>query len=169
MLFERFKKAKRHGTPEAVAAATEPGVICAPVSGRVVPMSDVPDPVFSSGTLGTGAGIWPTEEIAYAPISGTVSATMGHAIGIAGDDGVEVLVHVGLDTVGMEGRGFIPYVRQGERVAAGQPILGFSKIAIAAAGHEDIVVVALTNAVPISLAVEPNAETDAGARLITVA
>lgn len=169
MLFERFKRAKSSVTPEAIVAAEAPDVVCAPVSGRVVPMSDVPDPVFSSGTLGTGAGIWPTGELVYAPVSGTVSATMGHAIGIAGDAGVEVLVHVGLDTVDMEGRGFIPYVRQGEHVMAGQPVLGFNRRAIAAAGYEDIVVVALTNAAFINLAVEPGAQVDAGAPLIEVA
>ena len=174
-LFDAFRKGARKvaepSAPEAIAAEAAAGAVCAPVAGRVVAMKEIPDPVFASEALGPGCGVWPEGELAYAPVSGTVSVTMGHAVGLAGDDGVEVLVHVGLDTVDMEGRGFTPYVREGEHVTAGQPVLGFSKSAIAAAGHESVVVVAVTNAGSFSAVravVESGAQVAAGARLIEV-
>lgn len=156
-LFDMFKK-KEPAKPEpaaparpaALAVTPEPGVLTAPVTGRVVAMSEVPDPVFSAGTLGAGCAVWPEGETVYAPVSGKVTVTMGHAVGIAGDDGVEVLVHVGIDTVSMNGKGFTGYVEQGATVRAGEPILGIDRAAIKAAGHPDCVVVAVSNTADFS-------------------
>lgn len=132
-----------HGVPAGIDAAS--GALAAPVSGRVIAMSDIPDPVFSSEVLGKGCAIWPESTVAYAPCSGTVSVVMGHAVGLVADDGVEVLVHVGIDTVDMNGEGFSGYVSTGARVEAGEPLLAFDRKAIAAAGHPDCVVLAVSN------------------------
>lgn len=142
-LFDRFKKPAK---PEPLAIAAETLCAYAPVNGKVVAMSEVPDPVFSSEALGPGCGVWPEGETVYAPVSGTVSVTMGHAMGLVADDGEELLVHVGVDTVNMKGEGFKAFVQKGDHVTAGQPLMTFSKQAIAKAGYKDVVVVAVSNA-----------------------
>lgn len=171
-LFDRFKKATGAGgsaRPAAVDAQAGADVVCAPVDGRVVPMAEVPDPVFAGEVMGPGCGIWPTGETAYAPVSGTVSVTMGHAVGITSDDGVELIVHVGINTVEMGGKGFIPYVEKGDHVEAGQPVLGFSRREIADAGYQDVVVLAVTNGASFSsveLSVAPETQVSAGIALL---
>lgn len=168
--FDRFKKSVP-SVPEAVSAQEASGVICAPVAGRVVQMADVPDPVFSSGAMGKGCAAWPEGNVVYAPVSGTVGAVMGHAVGIAGSDGIEVLVHVGVDTVEMNGEGFSCYVSQGDRVRAGQPLLRFDRAAIAAAGHSDCVVLIVTNSSDyeeVALSAEPDAVVAAGKPVLSV-
>lgn len=174
-LFDRFKKKAAEpavpATPDAVSAAEAPDTLCAPVTGRVIKMSDVPDPVFSGEVLGKGCAIWPDEEVVYAPISGTVSVTMGHAVGITSADGVEVLVHVGVDTVDMEGKGFTGYVKQGDAVKAGQPVLKMTKSAIAEAGHPDCVVLAVSNTADfadVALTADPESTVSAGAAVVKV-
>lgn len=174
-LFDRFKKKAAAPaaptTPDAVSAAEAPDTLCAPVTGRVIKMSDVPDPVFSGEVLGKGCAIWPDEEVVYAPISGTVSVTMGHAVGITSADGVEVLVHVGVDTVDMEGKGFTGYVKQGDAVKAGQPVLKMTKSAIAEAGHPDCVVLAVSNTADfadVALTADPESTVSAGAAVVKV-
>ncbi len=169
-LFDKIRKmATGSHAPEPVSAQSARDVACAPTSGRVVPMSEVPDPVFSSETLGPGCGIWPEEGTVYAPVSGTVSVTMGHAVGITSDDGVELIVHVGINTVEMGGKGFIPYVEKGDHVEAGQPVLGFSRREIADAGYQDVVVLAVTNGASFSsveLSVAPETQVSAGVALL---
>ena len=174
-LFDMFKKkaepAKPAG-PASVAAEEAPGALCAPVTGKVIRMADVPDPVFSGEVLGKGCAIWPEGETVYAPVSGKVTVTMGHAVGIAGDSGVEVLVHVGVDTVDMGGKGFTGYVQQGDTVKAGQPVLKMSKAAIKEAGHPDCVVLAVSNTADyadVSLSVEPDTQVAAGTAVVKVA
>lgn len=138
-LFDFFKKAAEPAKPEPVSASGAAGVVCAPVSGKAVQLSETSDPVFSSEAMGKGIAIEPSGEVAYAPVSGTVSASMAHAVGITADDGAEVLVHVGIDTVEMSGNGLTCLVSQDARVEAGQPIVSFSKSKIAAAGKKDTV------------------------------
>lgn len=94
---------------------------------------------------GRGIAVEPSGEVAYAPVTGTVSAAMPHAVGITADDGAEVLVHVGIDTVEMAGSGLTCLVTQGVRVSAGDPIASFSREKIAAAGKKDTVFVVVTN------------------------
>lgn len=175
-LFDIFKK-KAEPEPEAptvpaaVEAETSPGVLCAPVAGRVIAMADVPDPVFSGGALGSGCAIWPEGDVLYAPASGTVSASMGHAVGISTDDGAELIIHVGIDTVEMQGKGFVPWAEQGAHVEAGQPILGIDRAAIKEAGHPDCVVLAVSNSADladVALAVEPGATVAAGEAVLRV-
>ncbi|SDQ57356.1 glucose PTS transporter subunit IIA [Microbacterium sp. cf332] len=106
-----------------VAGAAVP--VIAPVAGEIVPLASVPDRVFADGVMGPGAAIAPAAPDVVAPVAGTVVALFptNHAFGIRGDDGVEVLVHVGIDTVALEGRGFTAHIAQGDRVEAGQRVL----------------------------------------------
>ncbi len=174
-LFDMFKKKAdapaKPAVPDSVEASVAADALCAPVSGRVVKMADVPDPVFSGEVLGKGCAIWPDEEVVYAPISGTVSVTMGHAVGITSDDGIEVLVHVGVDTVDMNGKGFTGYVQQGDTVKAGQPVLKMTKADIAEAGHPDCVVLAVSNTADfadVELTAEAESTVSAGAAVVKV-
>lgn len=118
------------------------GAVVAPVSGRLVPLADVPDPMFVEGVLGDGFGIWPDDDCVHAPVSGRVTAVIEsrHAVGLTTADGTELIVHVGIDTVEMHGVGFSYLVRSGDEVRAGQRLLSFDRDAIRAAGHPDIVV-----------------------------
>lgn len=119
----------------------------APVSGRGVAMPDIPDPVFASGALGQAFGILPASGTLSAPINGEVVsvAPTGHAIGIRGHNGAEVLVHAGIDTIQLEGRHFRPKVAPGDRVRLGEPILEADIEAIRAAGFDTTTVIAVTN------------------------
>lgn len=141
-LFDYFRAARR--APEALKLNPGPGVLCAPCSGRVVAMPDLPDPVFAEGMMGKAMGVWPDEGVVYAPISGTVTVAMPHALGISGG-GVELLVHVGVDTVNMNGDGFEVKVRKGDRVRAGDVLLVFDREKVAAAGYPDAVMEVVTN------------------------
>lgn len=145
--FDRFKRTTP-ATPEALGVTARPGQVLAPVTGKAVRLEDVSDEVFKCGAMGKGCGIEPADETVYAPVSGTLTAAGApnfHAIGITGDDGAEVLIHVGVDTVEMHGDGFTVFVKQGAHVSAGEPLLSFSKKKIAAAGHDTVVIMALTN------------------------
>ena len=123
------------------------GEIHAPCEGKVKNYTEIPDETFASGVLGEGVGIEPAEEYIYAPFDGKVStvAESKHAIGITGAGDMELLIHVGVDTVTMNGDGFTPYVKEGDEVKAGQMLLHFDRKKIAAAGHPDMVVTLLTN------------------------
>ena len=131
----------------AIAVTTEPGMLYLPIEGDVIPLAEIGDGVFSAGILGQGCGIKPADETVYAPVTGTVIqvAETNHAIGIASDDGVELLIHVGMDTVEMNGDGFTVLVKTGQKVKCGQPILKFSMSKIAAAGHPSTTAFVVTN------------------------
>lgn len=146
------------GGPSRVAAATStvPTVtsnaagkveVLAPVDGRTVPLSEVGDKVFASGAMGKGLGIVPSDGRVYAPISGTIKAAMksGHAYGIKSPDGVEVLVHIGIDTVQLDGRGFTPAVNRGDHVQAGDLLAVVDLDTVAAAGYDPITLMVITN------------------------
>lgn len=151
-LFDKFKKNAGQKAdkpvqqePTWLSIEADPHTLYAPVDGKLVALSKVPDPVFSGGVLGEGCAIWPTSDVVYAPISGTVTAVMGHALGISGDTGIEALVHIGVDTVEMNGEGFAEFVAQNDHVRAGQPVLRFDRDKIKAAEHPDCVVVTVSN------------------------
>ena len=111
--------------------------IAAPVSGRVRPLSRIEDPVFSSEALGKGCAIEPAQGEIRAPIDGGVLriAATKHAVSLRGEDGIELLVHVGMDTIELKGLGFEPQVCEGDHVKQGQLLLKFNQTAIAAAGY----------------------------------
>ena len=141
-------KAPEAAAPAPSAAATD-RVLLAPLSGTVRPITEMPGPVFSSKAMGDGLATEPAAgaDTVVAPADATVAATMpgsNHAIGLVLDDGMELLVHVGVDTVEMGGDGFACLVEQGQRVSAGQPLMTFSAEKIRAAGHPTAVAFVVT-------------------------
>ncbi len=142
------KRVEVQGQETVVIEHEEENTVYAPVNGKVVKMGDIPDPTFSEGVLGWTMGIYPEDGIVRAPFTGKVVqvSDTGHAIGLEGNDGMELLIHVGVDTVEMGGMGFDPKVKEGEEVNAGQQILVFDRKAVADAGHPDVVVVIVLNA-----------------------
>jgi beta-glucoside PTS system EIICBA component len=145
--------------------------IASPLDGTIVLLSDVPDPVFSKGTIGPGLGILPSGDTAYAPGSGTVIAAQptGHAFGLVLDDGVELLIHIGIDTVKLKGQGFDVKVKAGDKVTAGTPLVTFDRKVIDNAGYSLITPVVVLNPKKFA-AVKPAlaGTTKAGAPIIAV-
>nr|WP_314464786.1 glucose PTS transporter subunit IIA [uncultured Clostridium sp.] len=121
--------------------------IFSPVKGKYVHLKAVADPTFSSGVLGAGFGIEPDADVILAPVEGTVSMVFptGHAIGFTTDNGLEVLVHIGIDTVGLDGKGFEILKKQGERVMAHEKVIRFNRELIKKQGLDSTVMVVFTN------------------------
>ncbi|VEG26503.1 glucose PTS transporter subunit IIA [Actinomyces howellii] len=146
--------------------------IASPLSGEVMALEDVADPVFSSGAVGNGAGLTPVGEIVVtAPADGTVvvAPASGHAFGINLDSGVEILIHVGLDTVNLEGKGFDVKVSQGDRVSAGQELVRVDRTVIEEAGYPLTTPVLVTNTATFaSVEVVADGEVSSGATLLKV-
>ena len=122
------------------------GQVLQPVKGTVIARDQIPDETFASGVLGDGVGIQPADDKVVAPFDGTISsvAESQHAVGIEAN-GMEMLIHVGVDTVNMKGDGFTCLVKEGDAVKAGQPLIIFDRAKIKAAGYSDTVAVLLTN------------------------
>lgn len=156
------------GTSTPVSAGATGGIV-APMTGEVIALEKVDDPVFSGGILGPGVAIRPTDGEVRAPISGTVSSLLPsrHALGILGDDGLEVLVHVGLDTVRLEGAPFTAHVAQGDRVEAGQHVLTADLGAIEAAGLDITTPVVVLNGDAYDVAPLVTGRVAAGAALLS--
>lgn len=155
-------------------SAGEAGVVTeiqSPLAGTVVALGDVPDPVFSRGTLGPGIAVIPSGNTAYAPGSGVIVAAQpsGHAFGLLLDTGVEVLIHVGIDTVKLKGEGFDVHVAKGQRVTAGTPLVTFDRQLIENAGYPLITPIIILNAKKFG-SVEPTtvSEIAVGATILTV-
>ena len=120
------------------APAAQAITVKAPLSGKILPIEEVPDEVFSQGILGEGVGIDPTSNTVVAPADAVVSTVMEesrHAVGLRLDNGAELLIHVGMDTVEMKGDGFVYHIREGQRVHTGDPLITFDPEKIKAAGH----------------------------------
>ena len=121
--------------------------LTSPVNGTAMPLENISDPVFSSGALGNGVGVVPADGHVVAPASGTIVTAMdsGHAYGIKTDDGVEILIHVGLDTVNLKGEGFTPKVSAGRRVARGEPLVDVDLKTVRDAGYDPTTILVVTN------------------------
>ncbi|WP_300746016.1 glucose PTS transporter subunit IIA [uncultured Bifidobacterium sp.] len=134
-------------TATATATKTATDTVVAPVAGHVISLDEAGDPVFASRALGEGVGIQSTGSTVYAPVSGVLStvAETGHAFGIKTDDGVEVLVHVGIDTVKMNGEGFTPAVTKGQRVNAGDKLVTVDFDKVKAAGFKTVTLMTVLN------------------------
>ena len=134
---------------DEVAATVLAGTkeIKSPLSGKVIALSEIDDPVFADGAMGNGIAIEPTDNKVYAPFDGEIEfiAESKHAIGLKSEDGVELLIHVGMDTVQMDGKGFDVKVKANEKVKAGELLLEFDKEAIQKAGYSLITPVVITN------------------------
>ena len=136
--------------------ALDSNAILSPVAGRLMNLEATGDPVFASRALGEGVGVVPEttgETAVLAPVSGMLKtvARTGHAFGIKTDGGIEVLVHIGIDTVDMDGEGFVVAVGKGERIAAGEPLATVDFGKVAAAGHSVVVVVTVVNAAELTV------------------
>ena len=130
--------------------------LVAPTAGEAVPLASVPDPVFSTGALGEGFGVRPGSGDVVAPVGGAVTmvAGTGHAVGITTDDGLEVLLHLGVDTVELEGRPFALTVAAGQRVRAGEALGTMDLEQIREAGKDTTAIVAVTNSAAKGVALE---------------
>lgn len=130
-----------------IAADNNESRIYAPVSGKVIRREDIPDETFASGIMGEGAGIEPEEETVVAPFDGEITSVVdtGHAVGLTSSDGVELLIHVGVDTVKMKGEGFQVFVTEGQKVKTGEKLLKFDRDKIRKAGYSDTTAVLVTN------------------------
>ncbi|MBW7987697.1 beta-glucoside-specific PTS transporter subunit IIABC [Lactobacillus helveticus] len=121
--------------------------LVSPLNGDVKPLSEIKDEVFSSGAMGQGVAIEPSEGVLHAPADGKIALVFptGHAVGINTTDGAEVLMHIGMDTVNLQGKGFKTLVQKGQEVKAGDPLVEFNIKEIKAAGYEVATPVVVTN------------------------
>ena len=132
---------------EAAAPVLTDETILSPIVGSIVDLKDVNDPVFSSNAMGQGIAVKPSEGVVYAPANAevTIAFATGHAYGLKTENGAEILIHVGIDTVSMNGEGFNQQVAQGDKVKAGDVLGTFDATKIAAAGLDDTTMVIVTN------------------------
>ena len=135
--------------------------IISPISGTLMKLEDVHDGAFSTGALGKGAAILPEEGMVYAPVNGVVTTLFPtlHAIGITSDEGVEVLIHIGLDTVQLHGEGFEAFVKQGDHIEKGQKLIQFDMEAITKAGYCIETPIVITNSANFMDVLPENKET----------
>ncbi|MFE4835895.1 glucose PTS transporter subunit IIA [Arthrobacter sp. NPDC056691] len=150
-IFGRKSKGNHLQAPESPAAAADSSAaeqqeLLAPANGTVIPLSEVPDPVFAAGTLGDGFAIDPTDGRFVSPVSGKVVTVFptGHAYGIRTEAGVDVLIHIGMDTVNLKGAGFTAHVSKGDQVAAGDLLCDVDLNVITAAGYSTVTPVVIT-------------------------
>lgn len=145
-LLDKLKNKLGNTTNTSVPAI--PGRLYAPLAGTLVPIEEIPDNVISQGILGQGCGIQPDDGKVVSPVDGVVSgiAQTLHAVGVTTAEGAELLIHVGVDTVEMNGEGFHMAVKAGEWVVCGQLLLTFDLAAIEQAGHPTVTTFVVTNA-----------------------
>lgn len=144
---EQKKQEQPHAETENILENTEENTIYAPLSGNVIPLEQIPDDTFASGVLGNGVGIEPTVGEVVAPFDGTIATVTDtkHAIGLMGPKDMEMLIHVGVDTVKMQGEGFEVFVSEGDEVKAGQKLMTFQIDKIKEAGYSPTTAVLLNN------------------------
>lgn len=155
--------------PQAEPPAAGAEGVTAPLSGRVIPMEEIPDQVFSQGILGEGVGIEPTGNVVVAPADATVCSVMEdsrHAVGLTLDNGAELLIHVGIDTVSMNGDGFQLHVKEGDRVHLGDKLITFDPEKIKAAGHPTTTAFLVTDPGDLTPTFETNVDAQAGRTVV---
>lgn len=155
--------------PQAEPPAAGAEGVTAPLSGRVIPMEEIPDQVFSQGILGEGVGIEPTGNVVVAPADATVCSVIEdsrHAVGLTLDNGAELLIHVGIDTVSMNGDGFQLHVKEGDRVHLGDKLITFDPEKIKAAGHPTTTAFLVTDPGDLAPTFETNVEAQAGRTVV---
>lgn len=143
-IFKRFMNKKQ---AETIIENNESGYVFLPMDGEVIPLKEIPDAVFAEEMMGKGFGIKPCDGKVYAPFDGEVVlvANTKHSIALQSCDGIELLIHVGIDTVNMNGKGFDPLVKVGDKVKCGQQIMTFSINDIENAGYVTTTAVIITN------------------------
>ena len=156
------------GTP---GRSGEKIVLCSPVSGKVIPLGSVPDPAFAENMMGKGAAILPERGEVFAPADGVVEtvADTRHAVGFRADTGVELLIHVGIETVKLKGRFFRVFVSEGDRVRKGDVLIRFDVDGIISAGHSPAIPVTVINSDEYeSVAATESASVESGEPLLYV-
>ena len=141
---EEAEFASHTATPTVLAESAE---VVNPLAGQVKPLSQATDPVFSSGVMGQGVVIEPSQGELVSPVNGTVTVLFPtkHAVGIVSEEGVEMLMHIGMDTVSLDGKGFVAHVEQGDKVVVGQQLISFDMDVIKKAGLVTETLVIITN------------------------
>ncbi|PCS00708.1 beta-glucoside-specific PTS transporter subunit IIABC [Lactococcus fujiensis] len=144
-------------------------IIASPFSGRLIPLRDTPDPVFASGTFGMGVAIEPRIGELVAPTNGTIQFVFPtkHAIGLVTENGTEILIHIGMDTVQLEGEGFTAFVKEGDKVLAGQKLMDVDLDLIKQKGYSTITPIVVTSEAQDTLPTEEH-ELQAGDYLMTI-
>lgn len=134
-------------TENAVADTTAAKTVDSPLTGQIIPLSEVNDPVFSSEAMGKGCAVIPLEGKVFAPFDGTIVGLLDshHAVGMESENGIEILIHVGMDTVKLGGKHFTCHIEDGQQVKKGQLLLEFDMDAIKAEGYEIVTPVIITN------------------------
>ncbi|WP_070327259.1 beta-glucoside-specific PTS transporter subunit IIABC [Exiguobacterium aurantiacum] len=158
-------------TAEASATVVQEETITSPLSGKVIALSDVPDDVFGSGAMGKGYAVEPNGNNIVAPFDGTVVmvAPTKHAIGLRSNSGIELLIHVGLDTVTLDGKPFTVHVKDGDSFKAGDVLMTFDRDMIAAHNLSSITPVIVTNSSTYAdVLVQPSDETDTTKPMLTI-
>ena len=166
-LFSADKGASDDGTRKPRREIT----LYAPISGEIIPLSDVKDETFAEGIMGEGCAIVPSDDRVYAPVSGLIIAFFEthHAITILSDEGAEILIHVGKDTVELKGEHFTPFKKAGERVKRGEALLSFDRAAIVSRGYDITTPVTIANSARYSLSLTNAKSVIAGDYLLTLA
>lgn len=143
--------------------------VLSPIDGKVVNLSDIPDETFASEVLGKGVAIKPDKGAVYAPFDATISSLMGHAIGLEGKNGIELLIHIGIDTVKLNGKHYTPHCTEGQEVKAGDLLMEFNMKAIQAEGYQTITPIVVTNSDDYSdISAESGRKVSVGDRLINI-
>lgn len=134
-------------TENAETSVFTSGTIRSPFTGQVLPLSDVSDPVFAQELMGKGIAFEPTDGEVLSPINGTVVMLFDtyHAIGLKSDEGIEILIHVGMDTVELKGKGFAPCVKTGDRVSIGDCLIEVDLAFVQETGYSIITPMVITN------------------------
>lgn len=164
---------KNLGKDTDVKPSTETVNIPTPITGELIKLSDVKDDTFSTGAAGQGFAIKPKDGRVLAPFDATVRQvfTTRHAVGLVNDEGIALLIHIGIGTVKMKGTGFVSYVEQGDKVKKGQELIEFWDPAIKKAGLDDTVIVTVTNSDKfdnITLTGQPNTDVQAGDNVLSL-
>lgn len=164
---------KNLGKDDDVKVSTETVNIPTPITGELIKLSDVKDDTFSTGAAGQGFAIKPKDGRVLAPFDATVRQvfTTRHAVGLVNDEGIALLIHVGIGTVKLKGTGFVSYVEQGDKVKKGQELIEFWDPTIKKAGLDDTVIVTVTNSDKfddITLTGQPNTDVHAGDNVLSL-
>ena len=156
---EEAEFASHTATPTVLAESAE---VVSPLAGQVKPLSQATDPVFSSGVMGQGVVIEPSQGELVSPVNGTVTVLFPtkHAVGIVSEEGIEMLMHIGMDTVSLDGKGFVAHVEQGDKVVVGQQLISFDMDVIKKAGLVTETPVIITNQDDFQADVEGNLPRD---------
>ena len=146
--------------------------IQSPFNGKVIPLKDIKDAAFASGALGQGVGIIPKDDIVVSPVNGVLSTIFPtyHAICITSDNGTEILIHIGMNTVELNGKYFDPKVKEGDKLTIGQPLIHFNREEIEKAGYSLETPVLITNETdePLEIIISNTSEIQQGDNLFTV-